>query len=417
MILGEPAVGNYFSPIARPDFPNPGQAFSTIEKSADVSHSNLKQTPLTSWHADHGGRMVEYAGYEMPVQYEGVLAEHATVRNAVGLFDITHMGEIQVTGPGARQWISGLVTNSLKKSVPGKVVYNAMCREDGGVLDDMLVYCLAEERWLIVCNAANHDKIVAWLEAHLPTSGVTLEDQTEQIAMIAVQGPLSGTLVPRLETLSGRQADIEALDFYTAFTHEGPSGSWLVSRTGYTGEHGYELYLPNADAVAIWEELLAKGQDLGVAPIGLAARDTLRFEVCYCLYGHELGEDISPLEAGIGWAVKLKKKDGFIGRDALVAQKQNGVPRQLVCLELDGKGIARQDARVLAGDTDLGYVTSGTFSPTLKKALAMALVTRDLPVDDLAVDVRGRRIPCHTVAFPFLSARTKGDPHAERSLP
>lgn len=381
-----------------------------------MSETNLKKTPLTSWHAAQGAKMVEFAGYEMPVQYEGVLAEHANVREKVGLFDITHMGEIYVTGSGARSWISGLITNSLKKSEPGKIVYNAMCKADGGVLDDMLVYCLEEERWLIVCNAANHDKIISWLQKNLPAEGVALDDQTDNIAMIAVQGPVSRELVQRLTVLEGRAADIENLEFYTAFTCEGPGGEWLVSRTGYTGEHGYELYLPNADALSVWEELLAKGADLGVAPIGLAARDTLRFEVCYCLYGHELGEEITPLEAGIGWAVKLKKLGGFIGRDALAKQKEEGVPRKIVCLELDGKGIARQDARILAGDRDVGFVTSGTFSPTMKKALAIALVEKDLPEDDLAVDVRGRRIPCHTVAFPFLAARTKGDPQAERSL-
>ncbi len=381
-----------------------------------MSETNLKKTPLTDWHASHGARMVEYAGYEMPVQYEGVLAEHAIVREKVGLFDITHMGEIYVTGSGARDWISGLITNSLKKSVPGKVVYNAMCKKDGGVLDDMLVYCLEEERWLIVCNAANHEKIVGWLEENIPQDGVTMDDQTANIAMIAVQGPVARELVERLDTLDGRSGDIEALDFYTAFTHDGPGGEWLVSRTGYTGEHGYELYLPYADAMACWVELLTKGEEFGVAPIGLAARDTLRFEVCYCLYGHELGEDITPLEAGINWAVKMKKKGGFIGLDSLLAQRENGVPRQIVCLELDGKGIARQDARVLVGGVDVGYVTSGTFSPTLKKALAMALVEKELPEGELVVDVRGRHIPCHTVAFPFLSARTKDDPRADRSL-
>ncbi len=300
--------------------------------------------------------------------------------------------------------------------MPGKVFYTAMCREDGGVLDDMLVYCLEQERWLIVCNAANHAKITAWLRDKKPAAGVELEDRTDVTGLIAVQGPLSRTLVQRLGLLAGRAADIEALDFYTAFTCEGPGGEWLVSRTGYTGEHGYELYLPAADMPAVWEELLAKGADLGVAPIGLAARDTLRFEVCYCLYGHELTEDISPLEAGIGWAVKMKKKGGFVGREALAAQKEQGVPRKLVCLELDGKGIARQDARVLADGRDVGFVTSGTHSPTLKKALALALVAADAPTENLAVDVRGREIPCHVVAFPFLSARTKGDPQAERSL-
>jgi aminomethyltransferase len=245
---------------------------------------------------------------------------------------------------------------------------------------------------------------------------VVLDDRTDQVAMIAVQGPDSKELLCRLDALAGRRDDVDALDFYTSFLHEGTSGQWIVSRTGYTGEHGYELYLPNGDAVAVWEELLAKGADLGVAPIGLAARDTLRFEVCYCLYGHELEENITPLEAGIGWAVKLKKEN-FTGLEALKAQKAEGVPRRIICLEITGRGIARQDARVLREGEDVGFVTSGTFSPTLKKPLAMALVDASVSDGDLAVDVRGKAIECRVVTFPFLSARTKGDPRAERTLP
>jgi aminomethyltransferase len=377
--------------------------------------TSLKSTPLTAWHSEHGAKMVPFAGFEMPVQYEGVLAEHACVREKVGLFDITHMGEIQVTGPGAEAWINSLVTNRVAGIPAGKIVYTAMCKSDGGVLDDMLVYRLDETEWMIVCNASNHAKIAGWLEQHLPGEGVSLEDRSEQVALVAVQGPDSRELLGRLEALAGRAADVDALDFYTFFTHAGTQGQWIVSRTGYTGEHGYELYLPNADAVAVWEELLVRGEDLGVAPIGLAARDTLRFEVCYCLYGHELEEDITPLEAGIGWAVKLKKSD-FTGKDALVAQKGAGVPRRIVCLEITGRGIARQGSRVLVDGQDVGFVTSGTFSPTLKKPLAMALVDASVSDGDLAVDVRGRSIACRIVSFPFLSARTKGDPRAERTL-
>jgi aminomethyltransferase len=328
---------------------------------SDLSH--LKKTPLTAWHAENGARMVEYAGYQMPVQYEGVLAEHEAVRQGVGLFDITHMGEILVTGPGASSYLSGLVTNFVAKMDTGKVVYNAMCRPDGGVLDDMLVYRMAEEEYMVVCNAANHDKIIAWMTEQLPASGVALDDRSDDIALVAVQGPVSRDLVARLAILQDRLDDLQAMDFYTFFTLEGPGGRWVVSRTGYTGEHGYEIYIPNTDALALWEELLAKGQDLGVAPVGLAARDTLRFEVCYCLYGHELEEDITPLEAGIGWATKLKKKSGFIGQDALIAQKEAGVPRKIVCLEMTGRGIARQGARVLLDGREVGQVTSGTFSP------------------------------------------------------
>ncbi len=377
--------------------------------------TDLKSTPLTDWHQRHGGKMVPFAGFSMPVQYEGVLAEHACVRERVGLFDITHMGEIFVSGPGAEAWIDGLVTNRVTGIPIGKIVYNAMCRPDGGVLDDMLVYRLGETEWLIVCNASNHAKIRSWLEKNLPADGVDLDDQSDQTALIAVQGPDSRELLCRLEALADKAHEVEALKFYTAFTHEGPAGRWIVSRTGYTGEHGYELYLPNGDAVAIWEELLVRGEDLGVAPIGLAARDTLRFEVCYCLYGHELEEDITPLEAGIGWAVKLKKDD-FVGRQALVQQKSGGIPRKIVCLEITGRGIARQGARVLSQGQDVGLVTSGTFSPTLKKPLAMALVEAAISDRDLAVDIRGRTIGCRIISFPFLSARTKGDPRSERTL-
>lgn len=375
----------------------------------------LRTTPLTAWHRARGAKMVEFAGFDMPVQYEGVLAEHAACREQVGLFDITHMGEIEVTGPEAGAWLDGLVTNRVTGVAVGRIVYTAMCREDGGVLDDMLIYRLGDECWMVVCNASNHVKIVAWLQAHRPAAGVVMDDQSDRIALIAVQGPDSRELLTRLEALAGHSDDVAALGFYTAFTLDGPGGRWVVSRTGYTGEHGYELYLPNADALAVWEELLDKGSDLGARPIGLAARDTLRFEVCYCLYGHELGEDITPLEAGIGWAVKLKK-DAFIGKDALVAQKAAGVPRKLVCLEITGRGIARQDARVSDGGRDVGYVTSGTFSPTLKRPLALALVVSDTTDGELSIDVRGRAVACRTTGFSFLAARTKGDPRAARTL-
>ncbi len=380
-----------------------------------MSETPLLATPLTEWHRTHGARMVPYAGYEMPVQYEGVLAEHAACREHVGLFDITHMGEIEVRGPGAEAWLDGLVTNRVAGIDPGRIVYTALCREDGGVLDDMLIYRLADETWLVVCNAANHAKVAAWFQDHRPDAGVEVEDLSDSTSLIAVQGPESQEALVRLGVLADRTDDIAALGFYTSFTHGGPGGRWIVSRTGYTGEHGYELYLPNADALAAWEELLARGADLGAVPIGLAARDTLRFEVCYCLYGHELAEDITPLEAGIGWAVKLKK-DAFIGRDALKAQKAAGVPRKLICLGIEGRAIARQGAVVSWGGREVGTVTSGTFSPTLKVPLALALVAVDVGDDDLTIDVRGKSVPCRTVAFPFLKARTKGDPRADRTL-
>ncbi|MEZ4388680.1 MAG: glycine cleavage system aminomethyltransferase GcvT [Candidatus Krumholzibacteriia bacterium] len=378
--------------------------------------SDLKETPLSRWHLDHGARMVPFAGFSMPVQYEGVLAEHATVRERVGLFDITHMGEVYVEGPQAGAWLSGLVTNSILKGGPGQVTYTAMCNEQGRTLDDMLIYRLADARWLVVMNASNHDKIVAWMRRHLP-AGVTMDDASDRTGLIAVQGPRSRELLGRLAALADAAARIDALEFYTHFLLDAPDGEWIVSRTGYTGEHGYELYLPAAAMPAVWEELLARGEDLGVRPIGLAARDTLRFEACYCLYGHELSEDWTPLEAGIGWAVKLKKPDGFIGRDALVAQKEAGVPRKLVGLEVAGGPIAREGCPVLVGDRKVGHVTSGTFAPTLARKLALALVESEFAEADLTIEVRGKRLAAAPRALPFLAARVKGDPQAERTLP
>jgi len=377
--------------------------------------AGLKTTPFSAWHRARGAKMVPFAGYEMPVQYEGVLAEHAAVRERVGLFDITHMGEIFVDGPAAEAWLDSLVTNRVAGVAVGKVTYTAMCKADGGVLDDMLIYRLGAERWLVVCNASNHDKIAAWLRAHAPAAGVSLDDRSDATALIAVQGPDSRELVGRVARLANLRDEIAALDFYTAFTCPGATGEWIVSRTGYTGEHGYELYLPNADAPAVWEELLTRGADLGAVPIGLAARDTLRFEVCYCLYGHELAEDITPLEAGIGWAVKLRK-DAFTGLTALRAQQAAGVPRKLVCVEVTGRGIARQGARILCGGRDVGFVTSGTYSPTLQKPLALALVEAGTPAGDVMIDIRGKGVEARTTAFPFLAARTKGDPRAPRPM-
>jgi len=377
--------------------------------------ADLKRTPLTDWHVAHGGKLVPFAGYAMPVQYEGVLAEHAAVRERVGLFDITHMGEIHVAGPGAEAWLDGLVTNRVAGIPVGKVVYNAMCREDGGVLDDMLIYRLAPERWLVVCNASNHDKIAAWLAARARgVAGVKLDDASDRTALIAVQGPVAWDLTARVTALLPHRAVVEALEFYTAVELKLGGSTWVVSRTGYTGERGYEIYVPNGDALALWEELLHLGRDLGVAPIGLAARDTLRFEPAYCLYGHELAEDVSPLEAGIGWAVKLNKP-AFVGRDALIRQRDAGVPRRLIGVSIAGRAIARQGATVLSGGRPVGAVTSGTFSPTLQRALALALVETAAAGGPLEVDVRGKLFPLTPTPYPFLAARVKGDPRAARS--
>jgi aminomethyltransferase len=373
-------------------------------------------TPLNRWHREHGARMVAFAGFDMPVQYRGVLAEHAAVRRGVGLFDISHMGEIYVAGPDAETWLDGLVTNRVAGLAAGKVVYTALCNETGGVLDDMLVYRLAARRWLVVCNAANRAKVAAWFAARRGTAQVTIDDRSDEVGLVAVQGPRSRELVGSLAALDGRRDELHALRFYSAMSCPFDGAEWLVSRTGYTGEHGYEIYAPNAQLLPLWEELIWRGADLEAEPIGLAARDTLRFEVCYSLYGHELSEETTPLEAGIGWAVKLKK-ERFVGLEALRAQKAAGVPRRLIGLEVAGRTIARQGAVVYGGGEVIGVVTSGSFSPTLERSLALALVTKKADTTDLEVEVRGRRFGCRAVATQFLPARVKGDPQAERTLP
>jgi aminomethyltransferase len=361
--------------------------------------------------------MVEFAGYTMPVNYaSGVMAEHAAVRQQVGIFDITHMGEIFVTGGQAETWLDGLVTNKIAGIPPGRVVYTAMCRSDGGVLDDMLVYRLAEQRWLVVCNAANHIKISRWLAEHASGQDVVLEDASYRTAMIAVQGPDSLNLLGKVGVLRDQAARLADLAFYSGTVLDIAGQEWIVSRTGYTGERGYEIYLPNTAALALWEELMQAGAEFQVLPVGLAARDTLRLEMGYCLYDHELTEEITPLEAGIGWAVKFKKGE-YIGKQALDRQKQAGIPRRLVGLQLAGRAIARQGAPVLSSGQAVGFVTSGTFSPTLKVPLALALIATELTTEELQVEVRGRLYPCRTVPVPFIPARVKGDPRAERNLP
>lgn len=367
--------------------------------------TDLKKTPLTEWHREHGGRLVDFAGYEMPVRYEGVVAEHKRVREHCGLFDVSHMGEIELRGEGARSNVHRLVTNNVQKLEAGHVLYTAMCRDDGGVLDDLLVYCLDDQRFLVVCNAANHGKVVSWVSAHLD-DGVVLQDRTEEIALFALQGPSSLEVLRRWKRLEPHLGAVESLDYYRALEIGLDGVAVLLSRTGYTGERGYELYLPALHALSLWEELLEAGRDAGLAPIGLGARDTLRLEAGYSLYGHELAEDVLPYEAGIGWVVKLKAGD-FLGRDALARAKEEGITRRTVALRLGGRNIPRQGSRVLHDEREVGVVTSGSFSPTLQRGIALARVEADVVDEPLSVDIRGRVAEAERVRLPFVPSRVK----------
>jgi aminomethyltransferase len=363
------------------------------------------KTPIYESHVEQGGRIVEFAGYLMPVSFDGIVAEHERVRTKVGLFDVSHMGEIEVTGRGAAEFLDSLVTNRVQSLEEGQICYTVACNERGTVLDDLLVYKFSDERILLVVNAVNTGKIHHHIDSAAP-GGLRVENRTLEIGQIAVQGPLSRELLAESPFCSSVRDCITEMKYYhfTAFEKEGCEV--VLSRTGYTGELGFEIYLPAGRALELWKELLEEGGRLGAAPIGLGARDTLRFEASFCLYGHELDEETSPLEAGLSWLVKLKKKE-FLGRDALLAQKESHPPRRLVGLELSERGIARQGYSVLQGGMRIGAITSGTFAPTLKKSLAMALVSHSIPdgAEDIAVDLRGKPVPASLVGLPFYMSR------------
>ncbi|HXG08976.1 MAG TPA: glycine cleavage system aminomethyltransferase GcvT [Gemmataceae bacterium] len=350
------------------------------------------RTPLYDWHVAHGARLVDFAGWDMPVQYSGIIEEHTAVRTAAGLFDISHMGRFSFSGPGALDLIQYVYTNNAGTMKDCQVRYGLICNERGGVRDDVLVY-----RWpygyAMVVNAANREKILSWLEQHKGSRDVQIEDQTLQTCMVAVQGPKA------LEVARGlTAADASQLGYYyaTATTYRGQN--CIVSRTGYTGEDGLEIITTAALAVPLWEDLLARG----AKPCGLGARDTLRLEAAMPLYGHELTEDIDPFQAGLSWAVKLDKGD-FIGREALLRRRDDRTLPRRVGLELEGKRLAREGAAVLRDGREIGRVTSGTFAPTLNKAIAMAYVdpAHTAPGTALEVDVRGKPVPARVVPLPF----------------
>lgn len=345
--------------------------------------------------------MVEFTGFLMPVTFEGIVAEHETVRTKVGLFDVSHMGEIFITGPGAVDFADYTVTNSVAKLDEGQICYTVCCNEKGHVLDDLLVYRFSDERILFVVNAVNVTKIFEHLQSIAP-EGLEIRDLTSGIGQIAVQGPAARDLLSSDPFFSRVAAGIKELEYYRFFTFEHKGAEILLSRTGYTGELGYEIYLPAKMAEGVWDGLLDGGGKYGAAPIGLGARDTLRFEPGYCLYGHELGEDTSPLEVGLSWVVKLKKGD-FIGSKALATEKEKKPARKLIGLEVMGKGIPRQGFAVHHNGETVGKVTSGTFSPTLKKALAIALVKRSVPkeAEGITIDIRGRAASAVRTPLPF----------------
>ncbi|MBI1314603.1 glycine cleavage system aminomethyltransferase GcvT [bacterium] len=361
-----------------------------------MSDETLLQTVFHDWHVARGGRMVEFGGWHMPVQYSTIVDEHNAVRNAVGVFDVAHMGRLQFDGPDACRFLDHLLTNDVTKLQPGQVRYSLVTNEAGGILDDVLVYRL-DGGYMLVVNASNREKIVAWLEAHRSGFGVQMTDRTLTHPMLALQGPRSVELI---RALGCEQA--AAMKYYSVAPAIVAGLDVLLSRTGYTGEDGFEVIVETDAALSLLGKVCQAGESLGLQPAGLGCRDTLRLEAAMPLYGHELNEQIDPLSAGLGFAVKLDAGD-FIGRDALLAVRDSVTTRVRVGLKLDGRRIAREGATVVIGDEIIGEVTSGTFSPTLEESIAMAYVDRRYSDTGIAleVDIRGKRIAARTVDLPF----------------
>jgi aminomethyltransferase len=358
--------------------------------------SSLRRTPLYDRHVAAGARMVEFGGWEMPVQYTGLIEEHRAVRTAAGIFDVSHMGEFRVAGENAEAFVQHLTPNDVRKLTPGRIHYSALLTPEGTFVDDLLVYRIAADEFMLVVNAGNLEGDFAWTLSQ-PQLGVELENLSDRYALIALQGPrAAGILQPLTATA------LDAIKYYHFATGKVMSRAAILSRTGYTGEDGFELYLDPADAPAIWDGLLEAGAPEGLVPAGLGARDTLRLEAGMALYGHEIDRTTTPWEAGLDWIIRMDKGD-FVGREALAAARERGPERRLVGFEVTERGIARQGHRILSDGRDVGFVTSGTFSPTFEKALGMAYVETTLaPVGTaFEIDVRGRAIPARVVQLPF----------------
>ena len=365
--------------------------------------SQLAATPLHAWHQAHGARMAEFANYEMPIQYTGIVAEHQATRNAAGVFDISHMGRLRFDGPRADQLLDHLLTRRILDMQTGQVRYSLVCNEEGGILDDVLVSCLespsGKNYFLLVVNAGNRAKIVRWIQPHLADfPDVDFHDVTDTTAMIAIQGPKAMEICKPLLPTSAL-----SLGYYRAKVTYQMSKPCIVSRTGYTGEDGLELIIKAEDAARVWENIMLAGRKLGVQAVGLGARDTLRLEAGMPLYGHELDEAIDPYQAGLGFACNLKDRI-FIGRDALEQKSQDVTLAKRVGFILEGRRAARQGAVTLDSDSRVvGQVTSGSFSPTLDKPIAMAYLNPLVAVigSTLDIDIRGTQVSASIVSLPF----------------
>lgn len=359
----------------------------------------LRRTPLYERHRALGAKMVPFNGWEMPVQYSSILEEHRAVRERAGLFDVCHMGEFVCEGPGALAFLESMVPNHVGKLELGQALYTQLCNEDGGTLDDLLIYHTTDDGYMIVVNAGTTDQDWAWLTDHAPKpDGVALINIADVTSLLALQGPRAAAI---LATLTSEP--LGAITYYTARPGYVAEIPCRISRTGYTGEDGFELYCAHDEVVHLWDALLKAGKDEGLIPAGLGARDTLRLEAGYCLYGHELTPAISPLEAGLSWSVKLGKEADFIGRAALAAQKRDGLTRKLVGVKLTERGVPREGFEILRDGQLIGVLTSGTMLPTVGIAAGMGYVAAEHAAlgTTVSVDIRGKQTAAEIVPLPF----------------
>lgn len=358
----------------------------------------MKKTAFTEIHRSLGAKLVEFAGFEMPVQYSGIFDEHQAVRKNVGVFDVTHMGEFIVRGKDAAAFLQKMTINDVTKLYEGRVQYSAMCYDNGGIVDDLLVYHCGDH-YMLVVNASNTQKDFDWLKSHI-SGDVRLQDHSESYSLLAVQGPHSLATLQKLT-----KTNLSPIEYYHFVRGTLAGVDMIISRTGYTGELGFELYFDSNAAVGkkVWDAVFDAGKEFGIKPIGLGARDTLRLEMAYCLYGNDIDQTTNPLEAGLGWITKLSKGD-FVGKSSIAKVKESGLKRKLVGFDLSEKAVARHGYQMTAGGAEVGHVTSGTFSPTLERAIGLGYVK--MGWNDVGktvqVMIRGKEVAASVVNVPFV---------------
>ncbi len=364
----------------------------------DSATTSLKRTPLYEQHRALGARLVEFGGWEMPVQYSGIIEEHQAVRTHAGLFDVSHMGEFKVEGSDALAFLQYLVPNDVSRLALHQALYTQLCLPNGNTIDDLLIYSIAENHYMLVVNAANIANDLEWIQGQAQHfQHLTIIDQSDTTALLAIQGPTAQSILQPLT-----EVDLSAIQYYHSAPGMVDGVNCLISRTGYTGEDGFELYCAPVDVVKLWNDLLAAGKPHGLLPAGLGARDTLRLEAGYCLYDHELDRQTNPLEARLGWTVKLKKGN-FSGRDALLKVKEAGPELLLIGIVMLERGIPRGGYAIYDGDQQIGELTSGTRSPSTRKDIGLGYVKAAYAKvgNHVQIDIRGKRVAAEIVALPF----------------